>query len=272
MLSEPLANEASNELKILLGARHAIETSGHTCIFSPRALSQLNDNLSRISRVVKAAAADAWVVCQASQKVLEWFVAQPFPSIAFGGRFQNLQMASTAVKLAPAIEAAVEDLFNHGHRRIVMLASPVARKPIPLPSLASYLELLRAHGICTTDYHLPDFEENAESLEACLNSLFKVTPPTALLVYQTDYCVEVLSFLALRGLQVPRDISVVCMHMDPVFRLRRPRLNHFELGADEHVSRIARWINGVRKGRPDQRHAIFDAVYVPGGTVGPVKK
>jgi len=272
MLDEPLENEPSNQIKILLGVRHAIETSGHSCIFSSQYLSRLNDNLPRISRIVKAAAADAWIVCPASRTVLEWFIAQKLPVFALGGRFQGLPVASCATRLAPAIESAIHALLNHGHRRIVMLAPPVLRKPAPIPSLQGYLDLLKERGINTTDYNLPHFEETTESLADCLNSVFKVTPPTAVLTMRTDHCVALLSFLALRGLQVPRDVSMVYMHMDPVFRFRRPALDHFNVQAEEFVTRITRWINGVKKGKPDQRQVIFDAVYVPGGTVGPVKK
>jgi len=38
------------------------------------------------------------------------------------------------------------------------------------------------------------------------------------------------------------------------------------------VTRITRWVDGVATGRPDKRQVTFDAVYVPGGTVGPVNK
>lgn len=266
-----LENDDAQAVKVLLGIRHAIETLGHTCVFSDRSLTELNGNLSRISRVVKAVDADAWIVASASRDVMEWLVAQPFPVFAYGGRFQNLPVACSGTRLAPAIESAVNALVDHGHRRIVMLISTVLRRPTPIPSLESYLSYLEARGIPATDYNLPHFEDTPEGLEKCLEELFRVTPPTALIVDQANYCAAVLAFLARRGFQVPGDVSVICGAMDPVFHFRVPTLDHYHKPVKEYVARISRWVEGVAKGRPDKRQVIFDAEYVPGGTVGPVK-
>lgn len=272
MLHTPLEKDDALTAMILLDVRHAIEMSGHTCIFSDRCLAQMGDDVSRISRAVKAVDADAWIVCLASGVVMEWFAAQPFQVFAFGGRFEEFPVAGSATRVAPAIESAVDTLVKHGHRRIVMLAATLLRRPVPIPSFGRYLSFLEARGIAPTDYHLPHFEDTAEGLENCLDSLFRITPPTALLVGQANYCVAVFAFLARRGLQVPRDVSVISTRMDPVFALRLPPLDHFHVPVKDYISRIARWVDGVAKGRPDQRHVIFQAAYVPGGTVGPAKK
>src|SRR6478752_2860972 len=101
LLYEPLESDAGHMVKILLGIRHMIEMSGHICVIGDRTLSQLKDNLSKISRLVNATDADAWIVIAASRVVLEWFVAQPFPVYAWGGRFQGLPLACSSEKLAP---------------------------------------------------------------------------------------------------------------------------------------------------------------------------
>ena len=102
--------------------------------------------------------------------------------------------------------------------------------------------------------------------------MFHITPPTALIVHHVSQCVAVFSFLARRGLQVPHDVSVICMSMDQSFNLYFPPLDHFHMPMDKYVTRIIRWVGGVAKGRPNNRHVTFDSVYVPGGTVGPAKR
>jgi DNA-binding LacI/PurR family transcriptional regulator len=272
MLHTPLEKDDAMSVKVLLGVRHAIEMAGHTCAFSDRCLMEMGDKVSRISRAVKAVAADAWIVCLASGGVMEWFAAQAFPVFALGGRFEEFPVACSATRMAPAINSAVDTLVKQGHRRIVMLAGSLLRRPTPVPSLKSYLSFLEARGIATANYHLPHFEDSAEGLESCLDSLFRVTPPTALLVVQADYCAAVISFLARRELQVPGHVSLIYMDNDPVFALRRPSLDHFEGPERDYIARIARWVDGVAKGRPDKRQVIFQAKYVPGGTVGPAKR
>lgn len=272
MLYEPLAEADGPGIRILLGIRHAIETLGHVCIFSDRSLTQLNENLTRISKVVKAAEADAWIVFGTSRVVMEWFIAQPFPVYAYGGRFQNLPIACSAVLLAPAIESAVNTLVDLGHRRIVMLVPTVYRKPTPIPSMERYLSLLGERGITVSDYHLPHFEDTVEGFQKYLDGLFGISSPTAILVYEASYYVALVSFLARRGMQVPRDVSVICMTNEHVFRLYETTIAHFRMPEKEHVVAMTRWVEEVAKGRPHKRQRIFDAVYVPGGTVGPAKR
>jgi DNA-binding LacI/PurR family transcriptional regulator len=109
-------------------------------------------------------------------------------------------------------------------------------------------------------------------LENCLDELFRITPPTALIVNLAAQCVAVFSFLARRGLQVPRDVSVICMLKGQAFNLHLPPLDHFTDPWEQHVLRISQWLNHVVTGRPDKRQTIIDSAYIPGGTVGPVKK
>lgn len=85
-----MVEEDANLVAIMLGTRHAIEMAEHVCIFSAQYLGRMKDNLSRILVCVKAAKADAWIVCSGSRVVLEWFAAQPIPVFACGGHFHDL--------------------------------------------------------------------------------------------------------------------------------------------------------------------------------------
>lgn len=272
MLYLPLLEDDKLGVVILLGIRRAIEAAGHVCVFSEQCLVQMNDNLSKISRCVKTTAANAWIVCTASRVVLEWFAAQSFPVLAFGGRFQDLPVASSATRLAPAIESAVNELVDSGHRRIVMLAETYLLKPTPTSSLTSYLSTLEARGIAATDFNLPHFNDTPEGLEDCLNRLFRVTPPTALIVQHAAYLVAVFSYLMRRGLRVPHDVSVITVSSDPIFRMCLPPLDHFSDPCQEHIDRITCWVNNVAKGLPDIQQVVFDAVHIHGGIVGPAKR
>jgi DNA-binding LacI/PurR family transcriptional regulator len=272
LLDEPFEKAGFRTVRILLGVRFAIEAAGHTCVFSDQYLEQMGYDLSKISRYVRKVAADAWIVCAAPRAVLEWFIAQPFPVYAYGGRFQNLPVACHGSRGAPAIEAAVDKLVTLGHRRIVLLAITSLRRPTLIPSLENYLTCLKGHGIDATDYHLPHIEDSAEGVASCLDSLFRLTPPTALLVLHTNYFVAVASFLARRGLKMPQDVSVVSSVTDPILEMHLPPIDQIHVPWKPIVDRIVRWVNGVAKGRPDTRQEIFDDTYVPGGTVGRVKK
>lgn len=38
------------------------------------------------------------------------------------------------------------------------------------------------------------------------------------------------------------------------------------------VRRVVRWVSAVRKGKPDRNSIKFPAEFVPGGSIGPVRK
>lgn len=272
LLCEPLDREESHSVHVLLGIRQAVESSGHLCLFADETLATMGRRIPRIASLVAKTAADAWILYSSPEEVLEWFASQPLPVMALGGRFHNLSVASSANSMVPALRSAMDALGALGHRRIVLMVPAILRQPTPGPSVEKFLSILRGMGVTPTRYHLPDFEESAEGFENCLTELFRVTPPTALVILEPCYCAAALAFLARRGLQVPNDVSIVCMLSDPVFRFILPSLAHFRWPVEGHIQRIARWVSGVATGHADRRQVILDAEFVPGQTLAPAKK
>ena len=87
--------------------------------------------------------------------------------------------------------------------RIVLLCRRVRRLPAPGLSERAFLAELEAGGIHPGEYNLPDWEENNAGFQKCLDALFRLTPPTALIVDETPYFVAALQFLTRRGIRVP---------------------------------------------------------------------
>ncbi|MFN7342838.1 MAG: substrate-binding domain-containing protein, partial [bacterium] len=87
----------------------------------------------------------------------------------------------------PALRVAVRRLINLGHRRIVMMVREERRKPTPGLSERAFIQELESNGIKTGSYNLPDWEDNVDDFHRCLNSLFKHTPPTALILDEMQH-------------------------------------------------------------------------------------
>lgn len=272
MLHGSLEDESAHICRLMLGIRESIESAGHACVFARENLNQVGDNLERLARVVRQTKADAWILFQASSVVIEWFLKQPFPTFALGGRFAGLPVASSATDTWPAIRSALDLLAEHRHRRIVWVVPAFFRKPVPGPTVGKFMHRLEELGILASTYNLPDYEETAEGLEKLMDELFRITPPTALMFLYADECVAALLYLARRGLRVPQDVSILTIHSDPTFRHIRPRIARFEFPEKEHALRIQRWVQNLAKGRPDQRQVLFDAGFSPGSSIGPAKK
>lgn len=263
--------------------RHALENAGHEVIVvselrraqveqgNPNSWADPAKRVAKISRLVKQSTADAWVVVAGSREVLEWFSNQPMPTIALFGRRRGLPIASTGVDKPTVIAEATRKLIGLGHRRIVLLCRRMRRLPLPGESERSFLNELSANGIQPGAYHLPDWEESIDGFFSMLESLFQITPPTALLIDEVPFFTATQQFLARRRIMVPEDVSLISMDPDPSFAWCRPSITHIRWDQLPVERRIVRWAAAVSRGKQDLRQNSIPAELVLGGTIGPAK-
>ena len=256
----------------LIELQHLLNQAGHAAFFTEKSLLDLRMNVGRVARLVGRTEADAWIVGVASREVLEWFVDQEIPAFALFGRRRGLPVAAVGPDKPPVYAAITRRLIELGHRRIVLLAQRVRRLPKPGASEQAFLAELAAHGIEPHSYHLPDWEETINGFEARLEALFRITPPTALIIDEVPLWLSTLQFLGQRCLRVPQDISMVCTDGDRAFAWCKPAVAHIYWDSRPVIRRIVRWVNNVACGRQDLRQTLTKVNFVEGGTIGPAKK
>jgi DNA-binding LacI/PurR family transcriptional regulator len=261
---------ASKNEPYMIDLMHHLQNAGHTAFYSQKTLMDLKMDVRRVARHVKSIRADAWVIGAGSFEVLEWFSAQPTPAFAMFGAFRGLPIAGVGTDSISAITAVGSHLVKLGHQRIAILTRSQHRLPEPNPAVRAFLQELKTHGIQTGPYNLPDWEQSKEGLQAMLESLFQLTPPTALLIDEAVIFAAVQQFLLKRGIRVPEDVSLVCIDSCPTFAWCEPSVSH--LGWDWRLvsRRIQRWANNVARGKDDKRQRLIKTDFVAGGTVGPV--
>lgn len=252
--------------------RHSLHEAGHLVSLPRKTLTDLRMRPDRVARLVRETAADAWVVQSGSREVLDWFAAQDTPVMALFGRRRQLPIASVGPDKVAAIRAATRALLELGHRRIVLLARRENREPNPSVPFQAFLDELAASGIKPGPYHLPAWVETAEGLHECLESLFRVTSPTAMIVDGVAFWVAIQQFLASRKVRIPQDFSLVCTDGSPEFAWCRPAITHIHWDSAPVVSRVVRWANRIGRGETDLRKTSTLAEFVRGGTIGPVKE
>lgn len=248
---------------------HRLLEMGHIASLVSKSLLEMNMNATQVSRFVEKTEADAWMVFAGSREILTWFAEQSKPVIAFAGRRRGIHIASVGPDKVPAQREAVRRLFALGHRNIVMLTRDERRKPIPGFPERSFLEDLESQGIRTGPYNLPDWENNMDDFHRCIDSLFRHTPPTALLIDGMQLFIAAQQHLAQLGILAPRDVSLICLDPDPAFAWCQPTVAHIEWDSRPLVSRMTRWADSVARGKDDRRHSFTKAQFVEGGTIGP---
>ena len=267
-----LAEQSDRQLSYMVELQHALVESGHALVIPDQTLSDLGMKVERISRLVARTLADAWVVSAAGREVLEWFAAQPVPAFALFGFHTGVALAGIRPDKPAAYAAATRCLIEQGHQRIVLLGRRMGGVPVPRLSEQAALAEMERHGIRTSDYNLPAWEETREGLQRLLTSLFRVTPPTALIIDEAPFFIATHQFLAGCGLRVPEQVSLICTDPDPAFTWCTPGIAHIRWDSAPVVRRILRWAANISRGQRDLRQTLTPAKFVPGGTIGPAMK
>lgn len=269
LLYDLLREESSENAQVLLQIHGSLEEAGHQVFFSDKSMIQLQHDVSRIARYVNSHPADAWIVAAGSKEVLQWFTGQPLPCLALFGRAGKLTLAYTGPDMVPAFIAATRQLLALGHRRIVLITRSPRRMPEPGRVERAFLEELAAHGVLTGEYHLPEWKETPAGFGHLLSSLFQHTPPSALIIDESPLFVAAMEFLARNRIHVPEQVSMVSTDNDSSMAWCHPGIAHMQWDVAPVVRRILRWAASVRSGKPDRRHLLYPAKFVPGGSIGP---
>jgi DNA-binding LacI/PurR family transcriptional regulator len=257
---------------MLADLMHTLEGAGYAAFYCGNSQMELRHDVRRMARQFEAAGADAWVIDAGSRPLLEWCAAQETPCLALYGPTAGLPLARTGPDSVAAYGDATRQLIALGHRRIVLIVREGFRKPPLGGSELAFVEELKAHGIPTGPYNLPDWEETSEGFHRLMESLFKGTPPTALIIDEVCWFVAAVGFLVRHGIRVPEDVSLVSGDCEPFMDMCHPGFAHMRWDYRLIVRRVVRWVDAARKGKADRKTINIPAEFLPGGSIGPVRE
>jgi DNA-binding LacI/PurR family transcriptional regulator len=270
--NDTLIDDSPHTALIVANILRALEASGYDAFECRKTQVELRHDVPQMSRQLTAASADAWLIEAGSRPLLEWCAPQETPCLALYGRTEGLKIARTGPDAVTAYAAATRELIALGHRRIVLIVREEFRRtPVGGCELA-FISELKAHGIPAGRYNLPEWDESPAGFERLMESLFRTTPPTAVIVDETCWFIAALGFLVRRGLRVPEQVSLVAGEGVPILDMCWPRFAQMRWDNKLIERRVLRWVDAVRKGNPDRRIINIPAEFVPGGSIGPVRR
>lgn len=273
-LNNPVDTLVPEARDSLMNLKRTLQLDGHSTDFFTFPKGKNRHKTGALPRLVADAAADAWIVYDATEDVLKWFAASGLTVMALGGRSAGIEIATLGTTYVPTVAETVRRLATEGHRKIVMITPDHWRNPTPGIIVKQFRQSLTDAGVTPGEYHTPDWTETPEGLAELMDALFRVTPPTAIYCATMNSTCGVLAWLARHGLTVPGDVSLVAIWREPSAAWYYPglRIAHAASNDEEFVRKLRQWVSGVARGKIDTRKHLLAPEFDAGNSIGPAKR
>lgn len=182
-----------------------------------------------------------WLLLSPSFKIVQWCMSNNIRAVCLGGETETLKPPLITVSVSDKLKDAVQRLSKLGHKKISSI--------IHLPTEQSRENVIhKIQGAFTSSgidfhpsYNLPQLlNDDFQGLWDCLNSLFTHSPPTAIIVTEIHQLITLYSFCLSRGLQIPRDLSVIVTKESRNVEWFYPLPTHYLAPISQYVSHLQR--------------------------------
>lgn len=268
----PAAAFMPSTQRLMIELRHSLEADPRNIVTALPDLTNYGRRKGSLIDLVDEHPSDIWLITSANWEQLSFFCNRPEPALAIGGRSLGIDIASIGIDLRPALSAAVRRLVQLGHRRIVLLCEKFMRNaPTPGRILQCFHDELSAAGIQPSAFHVPEWDDSPETLQSTLTSLFRVTPPTAVIVTTTNAAVGFYGFCNAQRLRIPDDVSFVLVSGKDDDAWYHPQASVIRSEVALVIPPILRWISTCHQGRASRRQILLPTEFREGKTIAPPK-
>ena len=215
--------------------------------------------------MMKAHPADAWIVVAGARPVLEVLSKASTPVFALFGNMTGLRIAGTGGRKINALRECIDHLYNKGCRRIVMLLRSGGYSAGPSATAEVLIEELDKRDLQHSSYNLPVWDDTPDGLHRCLDALFQVTPPDAILVDDWILSYAIQNYLSRKRGLAFRQVECVSTDYHPSFKWCQPAVAHFHWDTMKAVRRVVQWADHISQGKEDKKVKLFEARFIPGG-------
>lgn len=267
----PVEAMGQDDQLFLLRLMRELALDGHRAFFVDFPKGKGADPSLRLAGLVRDNEADLWLINAGTAEILSWFERSGVTALAMGGQFRGIPIPIVYATMRPAVAEATARLVALGHTRIVLLVPATWRQSPCHSAVMAFREGLEAAGIRVGAYHLPEWRETPEGLATLLDDLFRLTPPTAILCFEGNSPHGVLMWLARRGLNIPRDVSVVSCKPDPGTAWASPgtALAHCSGEDEPGIRKVLRWVDDAIAGNIRRAAVEVTFRFFPGDSIGP---
>jgi len=227
-----------------------------------------------LSQLKMHSRAECWVLLPPTTACANWFADQRTRCLVVGSREWSATFPSVDVDLHAVSRHAVGILLGRGHSCIALIVTKVAG-----PGQNSIEEGFRQgfpnkSGDDAAKPMVIRVSDVVSEIKTTLASMLASSDrPTALLVARPKHVLTVMSHLAITGVRVPQDVSVICLGHDPYLDNLTPTVAHYSFNWKSFARRVSVLVRElVDSGNLPCREHLVIPQFKPGETLRPVPK
>ncbi len=179
-----------------------------------------------------------WVVAQSTRFVQEWFARSKVPVVIAGSLHRGIVLPSVDIDHLALCRHAAGVLIRAGHRRVALLYAKTDRAG-DLESEDGFRQGCARASMAVTPIIVRHGDSATMLQQAVTRLMVSATPPTGLLVANSQRYLTVTSCLAALGRRVPRDVSVLSRDEDPFLYHLQPVPDRYFVSSEKFARQVS---------------------------------
>ena len=218
---------------------------------------QISDDASSarfVKEIIPHHQTDLYIFMGAFGSIASLLQERGIAAIYLGGAFDAKDIPLIGYSATRMFSEALDKLYVYGHRRIIsLLQEALIDEGSSLSTVESHLhEHYKKLGILSSNYHIPK-KVKMDQLYETLEDIFRITPPTALIIEEIEYMPIVCSFFMKNKISFPEDVSLICLGQDESLAHYHPPITHTVKSPIAAGKRVIHTIRLLTNNYPDIR-------------------
>jgi len=195
---------------------------------------------SELAALTEQKPAAAWVLFSGTERIQRWFAESPLPCVISGSAHTGIQLPSVDLDHRATCRHAAGQLVSAGHQRMVFLRQGPSNAG-DSESERGFFEAFRTKP--GTNALVAEHDGTPAGILKKVDSLLKAPArPTGFLVTHAMPALLVASELIRRGINIPKDASIVCRDTDLFLEYFSPAIARYQVDPQLHARRLGRLV------------------------------